>query len=137
MNAFLIFLTNGMETATAAATAAALELNQTAFMAYGIASEAASTFDWQPYKEVLDNHWGRLAQMNPILYLYPLTILFWAFLVYMNAPRYNREEDFGEMKITIYTRGRPHRQWRSPSPPKSGHKMVRRSMRGTQFYELE
>ena len=127
-----------MATATAATTAAAIELNQTAFAAYEVASDTLANIDWQPMREVLETHWARLAQMNPVLYLYPLTLFFWAFLIYYNAPRYRREEDdFADMKITIYTRGRPTRTWRSPSPPKGGHKMVRRSMRTTSFYELE
>jgi hypothetical protein len=143
MNTYLLFLTNSFETASAATTAAALQLNQTAFTAYNLASDTLTNINWQPVKELLDNHWGRLAQMNPILYLYPLTILLWAYAIYSSAKRYELQkcDDFGEMKITIYTRGRPSREWKSSfsssSPSKDGHRMVRRSMNANSFYELE
>lgn len=140
MNTYILFLTNGFETVSAVTTAAALELNQTAFTAYNLASDTLTKMNWYPVKEVLDNHWGRLAQMNPILYLYPLTILLWAFVIYSTAKRYEllKCDDFGEMKITIYTRGRPGREWKSNSPSKeNSHRMVRRSMNANNFYELE
>jgi hypothetical protein len=140
MNTYLVFLTNGFETVSAATTAAALELNQTAFTAYNFASDTMSNINWSPVKELLDSHWGRLAQMNPIIYLYPLTILLWAYAIYASGKNLERLErdDFGEMKITIYTRGRPAREWRSISPSsKDGHRMVRRSMGADNFYELK
>lgn len=143
MNTYLLFLTNSFEMVSAATTATALELNQTAFTAYNLASDTLTNVNWQPVKEVLDSHWGRLAQMNPILYLYPLTILMWAFVVYTVGKPQERmyRDDFGEMKITIYTRGRPSRVWMpsssSSSPSKDGHRMVRRSMNANSFYELE
>lgn len=143
MNTYLLFLTNSFETASAVTTAAALQLNETAFNAYNLASDTLTSINWQPLKEVLDNHWGRLAQMNPILYLYPLTILMWAYAIYSSAKHYERMkcDDYGEMKITIYTRGRPSREWKSSfsssSPSKDGHRMVRRSMNANNFYELE
>jgi hypothetical protein len=141
MNTYLLFLMNGFETVSAATTAAALELNQTAFTAYTTASETLSKMNWHPIKELMDNHWGRLAQMNPIIYLYPLTILLWAYVIYASGKRNEqvKYDDFGEMKITIYTRGRPSREWRSisPSSSKYGHRMVRRSMNAKNFYELQ
>ncbi len=136
MNTYLLFLTNGFETASSATTVAALQLNQTAFTAYNFASDTLSKMNWHPVKEVLDNHWGRLAQMNPILYLYPITILLWAYVIYTSGKRQERD-DFGEMKITIYTRGRPGREWSSNSPSKDGHGMVLRSMNTKSFYELD
>jgi hypothetical protein len=140
MNSYLLFLTNGIETASAATTAAALELNQTAFSAYNFASDTVSNINWSPVKELLDSHWGRFAQMNPILYLYPLTILLWAYVIYSNGKHQERlaRDDFSEMKITIYTRGRPGREWSSNSPSsKDGHRMVRRSMNTDDFQELK
>lgn len=144
MSSYIFLLSNGLEFASAAATSAALQLNETAFEVYNLTAETLYNFDWQPMKATLDEHWGRLAQMNPVLYMYPLTLFFWAFLIYYYAPpRYGRDLDEDEkygletMEITIYTRDRNHRMYRSPTPPKSGHRMVRRSMKSRSFYELE
>lgn len=142
MNAIIASIFAHFEMASAYTTEAALKFNNTAFYVLNTTTTAVKEFNWQPFLEVLDKNWARLANDRPILFLYPLAILTWIFIIQMYGRR-NKNIDVDDMDdnerhvmlnpyIMIYTFERG-----VPAKFKNGnHPMVRRSMRPRYFYEL-
>lgn len=139
MNALIASIFAHFEMASAYTTEAVHTFNNTAFYVMNTTATSLKEFNWQPFLEVLDKNWARLANDRPILFLYPLAILTWIFIIQMfgrkakNVDKDDLEDVTTFMTIYTFERGVPAYMMKGHL---GNHPMVRRSMRPRYFYEL-